>query len=104
MSSFSIAPAARRDLEDLVDYIALDSPAAAHRVVDMIADAFQLLAARPGLGHSRKDLTARNLRFWSVRGRHTIVYRERAAGIEIVRVFSAGRDVSALLGQEIDSP
>jgi plasmid stabilization system protein ParE len=38
---------ARADLQDIFDYIAIDSPDAARRVRQAIFDAIQLVAARP---------------------------------------------------------
>jgi len=39
-----------------------------------------------------------DLRFWPV-GRYLVIYRTIDGGIEIVRVFSAYRDISALLNE-----
>lgn len=97
MNTYAIAPAARDDLGDIADYIARDSPAAAHRVMDAIFETFASLAARPGIGHLRSDLTDQPVRFWTVLGRYLIVYRERSAGVEVVRVLGPGRDVAEIL-------
>ena len=97
MNTYAIAPAARDDLGEIADYIARGSPAAAHRVVDAIFETFASLAARPGIGHLRGDLTSQPVRFWTVLGRYLIVYRERPAGIDVVRVLGPGRDVAAIL-------
>jgi len=94
-----ISPKALDDLDEIDAYIAENNPAAADRVVDSLFEAFDTLAGSPGLGHGRQDLTKLDLRFWTVRRRHTVVYRELKTGIEIVRVFGAGRDVSARLGE-----
>ncbi len=98
MKGYTLSPRARADLEDLVDYIALDSPDAADRVLDAISAAIAALADQPGMGHIRADLTRRPVKFWTVIGRYMVVYRERGASIEIVRVLGPGRDVKAALG------
>lgn len=97
MNTYAIAPAARDDLAEIADYIAGESPAAAHRVMDAIFETFVSLAARPGIGHLRSDLTDQPVRFWTVLGRSLIVYRERDSGVEVVRVLGPGRDVAAIL-------
>ena len=79
-----IAPAARRDLSEVADFIAIDSPSAALRVLEAIADAFNALAAQLGIGHLRTGLTSRRVRFWTVLGRYLVVYRRRRSGVEIV--------------------
>ena len=98
MRRYSIAPVARHDLRDIVRYIGSDSPSAARRVRAALFDAFDALAARPGMGHIRPDLTDRDLRFWTVINRYMIVYREAGEQLEIVRVFGPGRDAAAVLG------
>ncbi|HZL00817.1 MAG TPA: type II toxin-antitoxin system RelE/ParE family toxin [Caulobacteraceae bacterium] len=97
MTGYSISPEAREDLDELAGYIARDSLSAAERVIDAIDEAFVALAARPGMGHRRGDLTRRAVRFWTVMGRYMIAYRKHCEGIEIVRVFGPGRDVAAEL-------
>lgn len=97
MKSYGLSPAARRDLGDIVSYIARDNPSAAYRLRDVLFAAFDALAAQPGMGHVREDLTARAVRFWPVLRRYTVVYRTRESTIEIVRVFGRGRDVATLL-------
>jgi plasmid stabilization system protein ParE len=99
VSGYKISPNARRELRSLIQYIARESPAGARKTRDAIFDGFRELAGRPGLGHTRPDLTALPVRFWTVTGRYTIVYRELSGAIEIVRVISAGRDVKAILGR-----
>jgi len=96
MSRYQLSSQARRDLYGIVDYIAADNPRASERVRAAIMRAIGRLAERPGMGHSRQDLTSRPLRFWSVMGRYTIVYRDDRP-IEIIRVFGPGRDIADLL-------
>jgi plasmid stabilization system protein ParE len=98
VSGYSIAPVARLDLQDIVRYIGADSPSAARKVRAALFEAFDSLAAQPGMGHTRPDLTGRDLRFWTVMNRYMIVYREAREQLEIVRVFGPGRDVAAMLG------
>ena len=101
MSRYAITSAARSDLLDIVDYIAVDSPNAAYRVRDAIFEAFLLIAERPEISHVRTDLTDLPVRFWPVMGRYSIVYRAMSERIEIVRssdraAISAPRSFRAL--------
>jgi len=97
VSDYSFSPRARRDLYEIFDYLSERSPRGAERVRQTVLRAVQRLAEQPGLGHRREDLTARPLKFWSVMGRYTIVYRGDARAIEIVRVFGPGRDIESAL-------
>ena len=96
MSGYTLTRTAERDMLNIVGYIAIDNPAAAQRMKVEIFEAFAALAETPGMGHNRPDVTARPVRFWAVRGRYSIVYRERRQDIQILRVVGPGRDVGAL--------
>ena len=92
-----MSPAASRDLHEIWEYIAEDKLEAADRWIEKLEEAMRLLAGMPTIGHIRKDLTDKPVRFWPV-GRYLIIYRaERQQPIEIVRVVNAYRDVRALL-------
>lgn len=87
---------ARADLIDIEAYIAQDSVAAADKVIDAILAAFDRLSVNPQLGHLRRDLTDRPVRFWSVHS-YLIVYEIGQTEIGIVRILSHYRDIAALL-------
>ena len=99
MNDFDLSPASRQDLLDLWEYIAQDDVNAADRVRDALFEAMSNLAAMPGTGHRRDDQTDEPLRFWSVH-RYLIIYRPDTHPLEIVRVVSGYRDVTALLKNE----
>lgn len=69
-----LAPEALQDLEDIWDFIAADNATAADKLEDEFFEAFERLARRPGMGHTRCDLTERDVRFWPVDS-YLIVYR-----------------------------
>jgi plasmid stabilization system protein ParE len=71
----------------------------ARYVLQEIAAAFRLLAAHPGIGHLRRDLTSFDVRFWSVFS-YLIVYDPAAQPIAIVRVLHGSRDVRAILDRD----
>jgi plasmid stabilization system protein ParE len=97
VTAYVVAPAAKADIDEIALHMAAADRAAAERFIDDVYDAFDLLALHPGLGHHRRDLTDRPVRFWTVMRRYMIVYRDRSP-IEIVRVLSGYRDIATLLG------
>jgi plasmid stabilization system protein ParE len=76
MTSYILAPEALQDLQELWDYIARENLDAADRMIDTLFAAFERLAAMPGLGHRREDLTDWPLRFWTVDA-YLAIYRRR---------------------------
>ena len=73
--------------------------AAADRVEEAIYDACTSLAEAPLRGHSRPDLTARRLRFWTLTPypNYTIVYRPETAPLQIVAVLHGKRNIRRIL-------
>lgn len=65
--SFRLHPEAARDITEIWEYIASDSPQAARRVREDILEAMRKLVPFPHQGHRRTDLTSRPLRFKRVR-------------------------------------
>jgi plasmid stabilization system protein ParE len=96
MTPYILAPEALQDLQELWDYIATENLDAADRMIDTLFAAFERLAAMPGLGHRREDLTDRPLRFWTV-DTSLVLYRAERTPIEIVAVTRGGRDIPRLL-------
>lgn len=92
-----LAAAAKRDLIELWEYIASDSPMNADRFLDRIYETFESLAASPDIGRSR-DILAPGLRSFPV-GRYVIFYRAQEEVLEVVRVVSGYRDLDQLLDQ-----
>jgi plasmid stabilization system protein ParE len=66
MAAFRLTPSAEEHIGEIVGFIATDNESAAVRVRHALYSAFDLLASRPGIGHTRDDLTERALKFWSV--------------------------------------
>ena len=84
--------------------IAGDNPEAAERFLDAAEAAFARLLEMPEIGAAREYRNERltGLRLWPILGfeRHLIFYRPIEAGIEVVRVIDAARDVAAILEHE----
>ncbi|MEO8725220.1 MAG: type II toxin-antitoxin system RelE/ParE family toxin [Acidobacteriaceae bacterium] len=80
---------ALRDLEQVTDYIALDSPDADERLEKRIAQAVQTTGAHPNIGRPGRVAGTREL---VVAGTPYIVpYRVQKDVVEILRVFHAAR-------------
>jgi plasmid stabilization system protein ParE len=63
MTGYDFHPEALADLDEIWEYIALDSLDAADRVIAEILTAIGNLVSFPSVGHKRPDLTSRPLRF-----------------------------------------
>ena len=96
MKPFILTPLAARDLDEIWDYLAEDSIAAADRVLDALAQGFYKLTAHPGIGHIREDLAGKKYKFFLVYS-YLIIYRPDTRPLEIIRVLHASRDIEALL-------
>ena len=87
---------ARLDLLEIWEHIAQDNLDAADGVEQEIEQAASMLARNPELGHFRRDLTSKPVRFWPIYS-YLIIYDPAARPLEIVRILSGYRDVVALL-------
>jgi toxin ParE1/3/4 len=92
MSGYVLSPESLQDLQEIWDFIALDNITAADNLEDEFFEAFERLARRPGMGHTRSDLSEREVRFWPV-GSYRIVYRTVPTTLQIVAVLHGARDV-----------
>jgi plasmid stabilization system protein ParE len=98
MADYFYSPAARLDLLEIWEYIARDNLDAADRVERKIEQAIMGLADNPDLGHWRRDLTSKPVRFWPVYS-YLIIYDPNTQPLEIVRILSGYRDIAELLKQ-----
>ena len=73
MSRVTRDRAAQRDLDEIWDYIAQESVAAANRLIDTIVETCNSLGSQPEMGQPRPEL-ARNLRSFPVNN-YIIFYR-----------------------------
>lgn len=102
MKQLIIAEPAARDLEGIVDYIALDSPVAAESVYRGIVRAAERLPEFPALGRPGRHPETREL---SVSGLpYLIVYEVSADAVTILAVFHTSRDLArALRDRAVDN-
>lgn len=96
MKRVVLTPEAQRDISDIWEYIAADSPAAADRVIGSIEEALYRLADTPGIGHVRDDLADNRHRFYLVHS-YLIVFRHRTDPLQVLRVLHAARDVRSII-------
>ncbi|MFN0151876.1 MAG: type II toxin-antitoxin system RelE/ParE family toxin [bacterium] len=100
------AEQAKLDIVDLAFFLVLESgqDELGVRFLDAAESAFESLARMPEMGVRRLYLssTLTDLRIWRVPGfpNHLVFYRAHDAGVEIIRVIHAKRDIEVLLGDE----
>jgi plasmid stabilization system protein ParE len=86
-----------RWLEDIHDYIALDNPTDAHKVVSGIYDKIQLLRAHPRLGQRYEPVTDREVRE-ILHGHYRIAYLIKTEDrIEILGIFHGAMEIERYL-------
>lgn len=99
MKLLVIAEPAARDLEGIVDYIALDNPIAAESVYWGIVRAAEELPRFPALGRPGRVPETREL---SIAGLpYMIVYEVGPEAVTIVAVFHTSRDLARALRDRI---
>ena len=97
MNAYVLTLLAEEDMDEVLDFVAVDDPRAALGLLHRLEDAFELLATHPGAGHRRSDLSRdKRLRFWPV-GSYLVIYLQGSAPLRIVRILRGDRDVYALL-------
>jgi toxin ParE1/3/4 len=98
VSQLKFAILARKDLQEIHDYIAEDNVVAAARVIDTIENRCRALIDMPNVGRKREDL-APGLR-GVIEDNYLILYRGIDGGIYIARVLHAKRDIENMLLDE----
>lgn len=94
---FVLAPQAALDLTEIWRYIREQtSLTIADSVESAIREKIAFLAGTPGAGHSRKDLTDEDVRFFPVYS-YLIVYRPRTEPLQVAAILRGHRDVERIL-------
>jgi toxin ParE1/3/4 len=94
---YVLAPEAALDLVQIWRYIGKQSSfQVADRVASVIRDKIIFLAASPGAGHWRKDLTDQAVKFFPVYS-YLIVYRPDTKPLQVVSILQGRRDVEQIL-------
>jgi plasmid stabilization system protein ParE len=97
MKSYRLTLAAEDDLFEIWTTIASDNAVEADRLEADLLSACQRVAGRPDLGHFRRDLTDKPVRFFTVRETYLIVYDPATEPLEVLRVLHGARNVPAQL-------
>ena len=94
MSTVTVLPRARIDIEEIWDFIAQDSLMQADAFIDRLNAKMRFLAQQPDLGRVRDELClgVRSFPF----ERYVLFYLPTKRGIELVRVLHGARDMDAL--------
>lgn len=84
-------PEAERDILDIWDFIADDSPDEADRWIERLDEKLRLWATQPSIGRVRDELThgLRSMPF----GRYVVFFAPLIDGIDVVRVLHSARDI-----------
>ena len=94
---FVLAPEAALDLVQIWRYIKKQSSVEmADHVESVIRERLVFLAANPGAGHWRKNLTEEAVKFFPVYS-YLIVYRPETTPLQVVSILHGRRDVAQLL-------
>jgi plasmid stabilization system protein ParE len=96
---FVLTQLAKTDIFEIWSYIAERNEQAADRVEQAIFDACAFVAESPMRGHTRADLTARSLRFWTLTRypNFTVVYTPEVVPLQIVAVLHGKRNLRRIL-------
>ncbi|MBX3484913.1 type II toxin-antitoxin system RelE/ParE family toxin [Phenylobacterium sp.] len=97
MKRVVFAEPAARDLEDIIDHIALDNPVAAERVYRAIVEASRRLARFPDLGRPGRFSGMRELSV--TRLPYLIAYEADRRTVTILAVFHTSRDLARALAE-----
>jgi antitoxin ParD1/3/4/toxin ParE1/3/4 len=95
-----LSPEAQDDIKDIRRYLVEQGGAALARyVLGEIRQALQFLAATPGAGHMRDDLTDEPVKFWSVFS-YMIVYDPAMQPLGIARILHASQDLETMFRKQ----
>jgi len=94
---YVLAPEAALDLVQIWRYIKKQSSVEmADHVESVIRERLVFLAANPGAGHWRRNLTEEAVKFFPVYS-YLIVYRPETTPLQVVSILHGRRDVAQLL-------
>ena len=84
-------------LQDIFEYISVDSPDAAEKVISSIFEKAQVLIEHPEIGHKYQTMSGRNVRIL-LYGHYRITYLIKESGdIDILGIFHGSLDIDRYL-------
>jgi toxin ParE1/3/4 len=90
---------ARADLEEIFFFIAADNPTRAGSYIAEIETACEKLCTAPLIGATRPDLQP-DVRILTLWRRVIVAYRVLPGEVEVLRVFTGGRDYETIMGSD----
>ncbi len=100
MTSYVLTETAEGELREILRFIAdKDGESRSLHVLEHFEEAFDRLAASPGIGFHRKQLTGPSLRWWPV-FRFLILYDPREEPLTVLRIVHGARDLKRLFRRE----
>jgi toxin ParE1/3/4 len=101
MAEWVLSPLALEEIRAILDYIAEESGSAAvaDRVAGDFVKALDSVAASPGIGWLRNQLTGPGFRSWRVHS-YLVVYDPASEPLRIIRVLHGARDLESLFSRE----
>jgi plasmid stabilization system protein ParE len=90
MSGVVLHPEAFNDLAKIWDYIGADNPDAADETVSKILATIHRVAALPGRGHFRRDITTRPIRFLHIYD-YLIAYTGEGKTVTVIAIIHGRR-------------
>jgi toxin ParE1/3/4 len=98
MNSYVLTGPARRELFEILDYIAAHSIEAANRMEQEILEACRFIGANPHAGRPRSDLTNRPFFFWVVPQRsYLLIYEPDTKPVQIIRILHGAQNLPRIL-------
>jgi toxin ParE1/3/4 len=94
MNQYIISPEAIRDLEEILDYLAVYNISTGDRLLDEFANKCRYLTKFPLMGRSYSEIRG-DLRALPLQN-YLIFYRTVNSDIEIVRIIKGNRDLEAI--------
>ena len=99
MSGYRLTESAETDLHDILGFIAeRDGIDRALHVYEKFVEAFEALAASPGIGTRKPEFTDDPVRWWPV-FRFLVVYDAGRKPVDILRVIHGARDITRLFAE-----
>lgn len=97
MTAFRFSTRALQDLAEIQEYLLIHAPHAEAEILAEILDAAERVAAHPGLGHRRRDLTPVDVWFYPVFS-YLMVFRKESP-TQIVAILHGARNLRSELRQ-----
>ena len=95
MSRYILTGPAAKDIDEILDYIAAQSPQNAIAVAGRCMTAFERISDAPGISHRRDELKDRNARILFVSG-YLVIFDPFLSPVVILRVVRGARNLGRI--------